>query len=194
MVAWSSHVLRKKNVRLHLSIMRSCVDTLLASDTLVSVCDSVAEADKKQLNKWSRSGFTYRKRRSCDEGNYLYSILFYWLHTRAEVTFGLANPLQRVVRRYPSLFPFTDGDYNEEKCWAFQGDIIECLLAQCSETGAAIPDDVKKDRQKCLVAIKRFADRWDDVVHYLSRCYVPCQYRPPTHNLADSLEFASTNV
>ena len=50
--AWSSHVLLKANVRLHLSIMRSCVDTLLASDTLVSVCDSVAEADKKQLKKF----------------------------------------------------------------------------------------------------------------------------------------------
>ena len=195
MVVWSSHTLFRSDVRTHLSIMRACVDTLLASDALVLVCDIVAEADKHALEELSRTGFTYRNRRHCHESNYLYSILFYWLHTRAGDTFrGLANPLEAIVHIHPSLMPFTDGDYNEERCWAFHGVIIECLLAQCRDTGAAIPDDVMKDRQNCHDAIKRFADIWDDVMHCLNRCYVPCKYRPPTHNLADALEFASTIV
>ena len=75
------------------------------------------------------------------------------------------------------------------KLYGFQADVIECILAQCHETGVALPDDVEKDKQKCLDAIRRFVDEWDVAMHCLNRCYVPCELRLLTQNAIDYLHF-----
>ena len=133
---------------------------------------------------------SHTEKRSCDEGNYLYSVLFYWMLQLSKDTFrGHANPVAAIIQKHPSLTPFENGDYDEEKLWCFQGDVIEHILAIYREQGPAIPRGVAKDRQNCHNAIKRFADTWDDVMHCLNRCYVACWRRPPTHNLVHELEW-----
>ena len=194
---WDPNKFFAPRVHALLRTMRQCVDEILGSHTLAVVSELVEEGNKKDLKEWSHHGFIYRKKRSCDEGNYIYSVLFYWMLRLSENTFrGRATPVEAIIQKHPGLTPFTETghDYNEEKLWGFQGDIIEHILAICREQGPAIPRGVAKDRQQCHDAIKCFSDTWDDVMHCLNRCYVACGRRPPTHNLVHELEWHATCV
>ena len=187
-LAYDRDAFTRPEVRRKLNVMKSLVDTLLDSDTFVDVIHEAAQCDQSMLKKWSYDGFTYRKGRRCDEGNYLYSLLFHWLFQQSSDHYsGVSNPMHALYHCHPTLMPFDD--YNEFNLWSFQGDIIECLLARSSETGSAIPDDVKKDRLSCSRAIRLFSDEWDLIMRWLNRCYVPCQHRPPTQNIVSHAIF-----
>ena len=119
----------------------SAVDTLLQSETFLDVSHAAARAAKREFKIWSRSGFACRRRRSCDEGDYCYSPLFFGLVARANGNLtGEPHLLDAAIRRHPHLMPLDD--YNEEKLWCFQADVIECHLSRCRDAGVAIPADV----------------------------------------------------
>ena len=49
---------------------------MLRCDTFLQTVREASQLTTKEIKIWSHEGFIYRKKRSFDEGNYAYSVLF----------------------------------------------------------------------------------------------------------------------
>jgi hypothetical protein len=179
-----------KSERLFKPFEISVQQRLFAAAKTLLLCDTfpqtVAEASVMawfEIKAWSHEGFVYRKKKSCDEGNYAYSILFF---TFLKVARGARrDALHGLVNVFPGLMPF-DGD-NEDHMMERQGDIIECMLAKASLTGLAIGRRDRLDRMRFHQKLKEFMDDFLLLTQCLCGEYVPCMYRPPTRNVVQEL-------
>ena len=170
--------------------MIAAADALLQTETFTQMCIEAMTTDKDEIKNLSYDGYVYRKGRSFDEGNYLYSVLFVMMDRRAHGESALV--LRGLLRAHPSMWTFLD--CNEDKLYEFQGDLIECILHQARLTGSGIASDERADRNKSHRAIVVFADCWNELMCYLNSTYAPCWNRPPTLNLVDNMLYALHSV
>ena len=165
-------------------------ETLLETETFKEVCITATTIRLDEIKQLSYDGFTYRRGRPTDEGNYLYSMLFVMMDRRASGTSSLL--LRGFLQAHPSMWMFED--CNETKLYEKQGDFIECVLHLARMTGSAISSCDIDDRNKAHRAIVAFVDCWQELMRYLNHIYVPAKYRPPTHNVVDTMLHALHDI
>ena len=161
--------------------------SLLLCDTFLQTLREASHLSWKEIKKWSGEGFVYRRKRSYDEGNYAYSVLFFVILrvARGEASEALHGLSKRFVGLI--LMPF-DG-YDEDKMVERQGDIIECMLAKASLTGPAIGHRDRRDRIRFHQKIKEFLDDFTHLTQCLCGEWMPYIHRPPTQNCVQELDF-----
>ena len=159
--------------------------SLLLCDTFLQTMREASQLTWAEIKKWSNEGFVYRRKRSYDEGNYAYSVLFFVI---LRVARGEASEaLHGLLKRFVGLM-LSDG-YNEDKMVERQGDIIECMLAKASLTGPAIGHRDRGDRIRFHQQIKEFLDDFTHLTQCLCGEWTPYLSRPPTRNVVEELDF-----
>jgi len=148
-------------VRKAFAQMQQSVDFIVNSRTLVEAATFIYSNSRQRFKARSHEGAVYRKGRSCDEGNWPYSLLFQML---LKTVLTGDHCLRTLGEKYPSLAVNAQSSMD---ALSLQGDVIEVVLAICREQGPAVERPLQTDRRLVHEAVKCFADRMRDI-----RCMV----------------------
>ena len=164
-----------------LSGIEEQIDILLSTNTFKQSCFDSDVLTWQETKDFSKEGFTYRKGRSYDEGNYCYSVILTWMYKKAT---GMARTaLDVLFKAYPGLLPF-DG-HNPYNMWVLQGDFIECKLASARQKGPAVEEYFIQDRHRFAGAVVSFSDDFTELIQCLCGTYIPVRKRIATQTLVD---------
>ena len=143
--------------------MRHEAVDLLHDELFAESLKTLATVDRRVFKEQSHCGAIWygRKRGWQDAGNFKYAVLFQLVARMAKPT----HPLHALGQKYESLQL-----YHDLTCSAInlQGDVIEYVLADCYETGPAVPPDIRHCRLALREKIKRFMERFDDLHRILA--------------------------
>ncbi len=140
--------------------MQQSVDVIVNSLTLVEAVTFINSNSRQRFKDRSHEGAVFRHGRSCDEGNWPYSLLFQML--LKAVTDD--HCLHTLGKTYQSLAVNSQSSMD---ALSLQGDVIEVVLAICREQGPAVQRPLQADRRLVHQSVKSFADRMQDI-----RCMV----------------------
>ena len=121
----------------------ACIRRVATNPEVSSALQRLLHVKKAEFKRLSHRGaLYYGKGRYKDAGNWKYSVA-YLLLCRCSPGTDLERILQELMKIYASLDPSAHYSYPS---LSMQGDVIECILEACRETGPVVDKDTIAQR------------------------------------------------